>query len=170
MHELSSIMPNGYRVEIIDASTVRFFAPNNAPTILQADVIRHSVTSLDNEADFATEPNQQGKSMSGAPNRSTLANQNSSEAAIMRQEETCNQQSFHGHRQNMMIADKRSILAHYFAQPTESRRTTDHPVIDTMDEPELAHIELNKTAESYADRIEVRWVVRYDTIRIYILI
>ncbi|OPB45354.1 hypothetical protein A0O28_0075640 [Trichoderma guizhouense] len=124
MYELNSVMPTGYRVEVLDASTVRFFAPDNEPTILQVGMPRNSTTDLGNRSDFDAEPNQQGKSMSGAPNRSTLANQDGSEAAITQQEET----------------------SRYFTQPTESRRTTDHPVINTPDAPELAYDELNKSA------------------------
>ncbi|QYT04574.1 hypothetical protein H0G86_011476 [Trichoderma simmonsii] len=135
MHELNSVMPTGYRVEVLDASAVRLFAPDNEPTILQVGMPRDYSTDFGNRSDFDAEPNQQGKNLSGAPKRSMLANQDSSEAAIAQREET----------------------SHYFAQPTESRRTADHPVIDTIDKPELA-LELNKTAKSYGDRIEQRFI------------
>ncbi|KKP02600.1 hypothetical protein THAR02_05288 [Trichoderma harzianum] len=146
MHELNSVMPTGYRVEVLSSLVVKLFEPNNEISVLRADGMRYSIPGLGNLANFDAEPNQQGKSMSGAPNRSTLANQDSSEAAITQQEETCNQQSLQEHRPNMITADQKSILAHYFAQRTESRRTSDHLVINIPDAPELAHGELNKSA------------------------
>ncbi|KAL7910275.1 hypothetical protein GGI35DRAFT_361234 [Trichoderma velutinum] len=138
MHELNSVMPTGYRVEVLDASTVRFFEPDNEPVILQVDMSRHSTTGLDNQAGLDMGPNQQGKSIPEVPNRPTL-NQNSSEAATTQQKETCSQHPIQKHRQNMMTADQKSVLAHYFAQPTES---------ESIDVSELAHAALNKATVS----------------------
>ncbi|PNP58923.1 hypothetical protein THARTR1_01171 [Trichoderma harzianum] len=147
MHELNSVMPTGHRVEVIDALTVRFLAPDSEPTIIQVGMSNPLTTGLDYQPGLDMGPLQQGKSMSEAPNGPTLANQSSSEAAITQEKGTCSQQSFQEQRQNMMTADQKSILAPY-AQPTESHRTADYPVIDTPDAPELTYDELNKVAVS----------------------
>lgn len=150
MHELNSVMPTGYWVEVLNPLIVKLFEPNNETSIIRADGSRYSITSLGHLASFDAGPNQQGKSMSGAPNRSTLANQDSFEAAITQQEETCNQQSLQEHGQNMITADQKSILAHYFAQPEEPQWTTAHSVVNTENTPELSQM-----AESYSNKIEV---------------
>lgn len=67
----------------------------------------------------------------------------------------------------MMNANRKFIPAHYFAQPAESRRTSDHLTIDTEDTPELVSSGLNKVA--VLANLRVSWVARYGTIRIYIL-
>ncbi|KAL6812345.1 hypothetical protein J3E69DRAFT_376180 [Trichoderma sp. SZMC 28015] len=132
MHDLNSIMPSGYRVEIIDASTVRFFAPDNEPAILQVSMARHDTAGLGNEAGLGMGSSEQDKSMSEASNRPTFADQNSSEAVVAHQEE----------------------ISHYFAQTKQSSRTSDHAVIDTKDTPELASAELNKTAKIDVDKFD----------------
>lgn len=40
MHELNSLLPLGYRVEVVDASRVRLFAPHEEPAIIQVDKLK----------------------------------------------------------------------------------------------------------------------------------
>ncbi|KAJ4857089.1 ARID/BRIGHT DNA binding domain-containing protein [Trichoderma breve] len=117
MHELNSVMPTGYQVEVLDALTVRLFEPHNKQSTIQIGISEPAIMGLNTQDGLDTEPNQQGKSMSEALSRPTLADRNSSEDAMMEQEESCSQQSFQQHRENMMSADLTSISAHYFNEP-----------------------------------------------------
>jgi hypothetical protein len=150
MHELNSVMPTGYRVELLDASTVRYFTPDNESTILQVGMSRDSTTDLGNQSGLDVGPNQQGNSMSGAPSSSTLAKQDSPKAAIKQQDETCSQQSLQQHGQNVMNADPKTILAHYFVQPEEPNWTSTHLVVDTKNT-----LELTKATRSLVEKIKV---------------
>ncbi|KAL7934246.1 hypothetical protein V8C35DRAFT_302120 [Trichoderma chlorosporum] len=124
MHQLNDMLPLGYRVEIIDASTAKLITPDNESTMIQAGVSEHpTIVHGSHQADHAPAPDQKSDSISEASDKSLPKNQNNSEAGTVLNDHT----------------------SHYFSQKTTLHQDSVALHQDFVDEKDV--LELNE-AES----------------------